>query len=164
MDDLESSSDEDDGQPVITSSSQPLVDLRARATSNASPPRALIMRHGNFSTPYIRSGGGSSTHLLPGHHATSKKPIENVPPSKQELPSASYDFFQYAQEHPPVSNILVGTSQRPATAEDSRYLQKTETLAQESLKKLDGMLVRHMEDERDTIKRIAYNLKQTTQS
>jgi hypothetical protein len=63
-----------------------------------------------------------------------------------------------------LSRISVGTgSRRPATAEDARNIMKTETLAQESLKKLDGMLMRHMEDERDTIKRIAFNLKQTAQ-
>ncbi len=93
----------------------------------------------------------------------SKRPVENVPlrPSKHEQP---YDFFKYSQGNSPVSNVLIGTgSHRPATAEDSRNLVKTETLAQESLKKLDGMLMRHMEDERDTIKRIAYNLKQTAQ-
>jgi len=156
MDDLESSSDEENEQPVITSSPKPL-DFRTRATSNATPPRALVMRHGNFSTPYLRSGG----YFMP---VGLKKPIENVPlrPSKHEQP---YDFFKYSQGNSPVSNILTGTgSQRPATAEDSRNLAKTETLAQESLKKLDGMLMRHMEDERDTIKRIAYNLKQTAQS
>jgi hypothetical protein len=120
------------------------------------------MRHGNFSTPYIRSG--SFPHLLSVGHVASRKPVENVPlrPSKHELPLSSYDFFKYAQEHPPVSNPLVNTgSQALGPAEDS---VKTDTPAQESVKKLDGMLMRHMEDERDTIKRIAYNLKQTAQS
>jgi phage gpG-like protein len=36
--------------------------------------------------------------------------------------------------------------------------------AQESLRKLDGMLIQHMEDEKDTIKRIATTMKQTADS
>ena len=156
MDDLESSSDEDNGQPVITTPPKPLADFRHRAVSNAGPPRASIMRQGNFSTPYLRSRG-SSSHL--GHNVVFKKPIENVPfrPSKYDLPPTSYDFFKYAQDHPLTSNV----SQSPIIVEDSKSPMKTEMSAQESLKKLDGMLMRHMEDERDTIKRIAYNLKQT---
>lgn len=164
MDDLESSSDEENGQPVITSSPKSLVDLRARAASSAAPPRALIMRHGNFSTPYLRSVG-SSTYLLPnGHSVASKKPVENVPlrPSKHEL--SAYDFFKYTQDHPQDSNNHVGDESQCSVIEDSRNPVKMETLAHESFRKLDGMLMRHMKDERDTIKRIAHNLKQTAQS
>jgi hypothetical protein len=157
MDYLESSSDEDNVHPVITSSPKPLAD-RSRAASNASPPRTVIMKLGNFSTPYLRSGG-SSSHFLPVGQSL-RKPIENVPlrPSKHE----PFDFFKYAKDHPPA---FVGTGlQSSPTTEDSRYPVKLETPAQESLKKLDGMLMRHMEDERDTIKRIAFNLKQAAQS
>ena len=159
MDDLESSSDEDNEQPVIATPPKPSADFRHRAASTAGPPRALIMRQGNFSTPYLRSRG-SSSHL--GHSVVFKKPIENVPlrSTKHELPPTSYDFFKYAQDHPLTSNV----SQTPITVEDSKSPVKTDTPAQESLKKLDGMLMRHIEDERDTIKRIAYNLKQTAQS
>jgi hypothetical protein len=36
--------------------------------------------------------------------------------------------------------------------------------AQESMKKLDGMLLQHMEAEKDTIKRIATSMKQSSLS
>jgi len=173
MDDLESSSDEDDGAPVIATPAKPLSDPRARAASTVTliSPRPPIMRHGNFSTPYLRPGASSSQHMLPAGHTVLKMPVENVPlrPSRHEPPS-SFDFYKYAQDHPPTTSILAsgGGSRRPpsrpATTDDPKSPPKTNPSAQESLKKLDGMLMRHMEDERDTIKRIALNLKQTAQS
>ena len=173
MDDLESSSDEDDRAPVIATPPKPLNDPRARAASTVtlSSPRPPIMRHGSFSTPYLRAGASSSQQSLPAGHTVLKMPVENVPlrPSRHEPPS-SFDFYRYAQEHPPTTSILASGGgprrppSRPATTDDLKSPPKTNPSAQESLKKLDGMLVRHMEDERDTIKRIALNLKQTAQS
>ncbi len=168
MDDLDSSEEEDNGVPVIPTSPKPLSDPRARAASTATftSPRPLIMRHGNFSTPYLRPGAAASClHFSPvGNNAVSNKPIENVPlrPSKHEPPLSSYDFFKYAQEHPLA--LTSGKSRRSATTENLESSTKANSPAQESLKKLDRILMRHIEDEKDTIKRIAHNLKQTSQS
>jgi len=168
MDDLDSSEDEDNGAPVIQTLPKPSSDPRARAASTVTltSPRPQIMRHGNFSTPYLRPGAAASClHFSPvGNNSVSNKPIENVPlrPSKHEPPLSSYDFFKYAQEHP--LTLTSGKSRRPATTENLESSTKANSPAQESLLKLDRILMRHIEDEKDTIKRIAHNLKQTSQA
>lgn len=120
-----------------------------------------------------------------GHNAHSKKPVSNTPTKlgRSDLPSSSYDFFKYAQEHPsgPFAFGVVPDSgsggvspvepPRPATADRANMGPSSSKVggvvmsqtAQDSFKKLDGMLLQHMEDEKDTIKRIATTLKQTRQ-
>lgn len=166
MDDLDSSEEEDNGAPIVTTSLKQSGDPRARAASTATliNSRPPIMRHGNFSTPYLRPGAAASSQHIPlvGNHALSRKPIENVPlrPSKHVLPISSYDFFMYAQDHPPASTSE--KSRWPTTTDNSESPKTVNSPAQESLKKLDRILMRHIEDEKDTIKRIAHSMKQTT--
>lgn len=197
MDDLESSSDEDEGGTVVSVPPKVLSDSRGRSSSIASPNassfshssgRAPIMKHGNYSTPYVRSGGTMSNMVPIGHSVGSKKPVLNVPIKlgKSELPSSSFDFFKYAEEHPPPGSIFafgIGDSSgsgsgspieppRPATADRVNMGPSSSKVggvvlsqtAQDSFKKLDGMLLRHMEDEKDTIKRIATTMKQSKQA
>ncbi|KDR76319.1 hypothetical protein GALMADRAFT_156407 [Galerina marginata CBS 339.88] len=172
MDDLESSSDESDDEEPNPIPPKLFVDPRTRATSNTSAinPRPQIMKHGNFSTPYIRPGESYHHNLLPvGNDAHSRQPVSNKPirlAKNDTLPSSSYDFFQYAQDNPPnLSDLTVENSlfRRPSTGEHVMNWRNNQR-AQDSLRKLDGMLLQHMEDEKDTIKRIATHMKQTTNS
>lgn len=167
MDDLESSSDESDTEePLPLPPIQPakiFSDPRSRAISSVSEtnPRPPIMKLGNFSTPHIR-GGVTRQNILP---------IANVPvrPSKNDVLTSS-DFFKYAQANPPSTSIFSNQAagsrdvRRPATADQEITTWRANQRAQESLRKLDGMLLQHMEDEKDTIKRIATTLKQTAES
>ena len=180
MDDLESSSDEEEDEADHSGrqhQSKPFVDHRIRAISSVSPSqRPSIMRLGNFSTPYLRTGESYRQNLLPiGNSPQSKQPMSSRPfrpffvdRKNDVLPSSTYDFFKYAQEHPPTSATLPPPAEssdprRPSTA-DHVSVWKNNQRAQESLRKLDGMLIQHMEDEKDTIKRIATTLKQTSPS
>jgi len=165
MDDLESSDESEDDEP---SPPKLFVDPRTRAISSAAAnPRPLVMRHGNFSTPYLRHGETFRQNLLPLGAVSSKQAIVNNPPRapKANILSSS-DFFKYAQEHPPTItsaplNVDPNDSRRPSMGSDPVTNWRNNQKAQESLRKLDGMLIQHMEDEKDTIKRIATTLKQT---
>lgn len=169
MDDLESSSDEsEDDEP--SPPPKLFVDPRMRAISSAAAnPRPLVMRHGNFSTPYLRHGETFRQNLLPLGTVSSKQAIVNNPPRapKANIVSSS-DFFKYAQEHPPtitsVLNIEPNDPRRPSMGNGPVTTWRNNQKAQESLRKLDGMLIQHMEDEKDTIKRIATTMKQTADS
>jgi len=165
MDDLDSSSDESEDEEAMPMPPPVFGDPRNRAASSASARVPQVMRLGNLSTPHLKMGESiSPREYLPARNdADSKKPVSNIPskPSK-DLPASSYDFFKYAQENP--HNFSAsgvggsGSNRRPATAD---HVPSNDQKAQESLRKLDGMLLRHIEDEKDTIKRIATHLKQT---
>jgi hypothetical protein len=170
MDDLESSSDESEDDEPSPSPPKLFVDPRTRAISSAATnPRPLVMRHGNFSTPYLRHGETFRQNLLPLGTVSSKQAVVNNPPRppKADILSSS-DFFKYAQEHPPTItsalNAEPNDSRRPSMGSDPVTTWRNNQKAQESLRKLDGMLIQHMEDEKDTIKRIATTMKQTTDS
>ena len=174
MDDLESSSDEDENEADRSGHRVQSMDPRNRTISSVLPSqRPSFMRLGNFSTPYLRKGESYRPNLLPiGNNPHSKQPRSSstfrqpffVDRKHDVLSSSTYDFFKYAQEHPPT--VASPTSpessgpRRPSTA-DHVSVWRNNQRAQESLRKLDGMLIRHMEDEKDTIKRIATTLKQT---
>ncbi|KAF9565228.1 hypothetical protein CPC08DRAFT_704762 [Agrocybe pediades] len=171
MDDLDSSSDESEDEPIIPLPPKVLSDTLSRASSaSASSPTSRIMRLGNLSSPHFKTGESISHHdTVPlGHDSQSKKPISNIPvkPAK-DLPPSSYDFFAYAQENlpnfpSPGAGRPGAVQRRPVTADNVTTLRDDQK--QESLRKLDGMLLRHIEDEKDTIKRIATHLKQTADS
>jgi len=173
MDDLESS-DEEDEQPALPPPPKIFADPRTRTISNVShtsPPRSPLMRLGNFSAPYLR-GEPSRSQPQIGSGIASKQPISNIPGRgpvssdgrKGSLPPSSYDFFKYAQEQQPskLADLSAsGSSPRPSTAEQvSSWRDKQQ--AQESLRKLDGMLLHHMEVEKETISKIASTLKKTS--
>lgn len=171
MDDLESSSDEDENDADHRVQS---MDPRNRTISSVLPSqRPSFMRLGNFSTPYLRKGESFRPNLLP----IGNNPLSNQPRSsstfrqpffvdrKHDVLSSTYDFFKYAQEHPPAAASPTSPEssgpRRPSTA-DHVTVWRNNQRAQESLRRLDGLLIQHMEDEKDTIKRIATTLKQTT--
>ncbi|KAG6810489.1 hypothetical protein H0H92_011669 [Tricholoma furcatifolium] len=180
MDDLDSSSDEDDDDDGAEEETtqfdrfQPSTpntpDPRNLSSSTASASsRPSLMRLGNHSTPYVSQT--ASEFRRPSTGIKDKKPIGNVPiraPFFREvagksdqghgLPVSSFEFYKYAQHgnkvsgRPSSSDI---TSQRRSTLESVPAWRTMNPKAQESLRKLDGMLIQHMEAEKDTIKRIA---------
>lgn len=151
MDDLDSSEDEDEGDsqtlPYFTD-----AHARARAASHVPPvqiQKPPIMRFGNHSSPYVGRGRIGDDE--------SRKPVGNVPVRPQFFTeragksdeghgplSSTYDFIKYTQQHRPA------TSGEPSTVAGKR---RSATI------KLDGMLLQHMETEKDTIKRIATNVR-----
>lgn len=164
MDDLESSDEEDDVvvETLPPRPRPPFSDPRARAASSAgaTAPRPAIMKLGNHSMPYVSPSKQGIENLAA---FDKRKPIANVPVRQpfftdrksdqgHGITSSTFDFHKYTQEHPPATTSP-SDIRRPSTGE---------VRAQESLRKLDGMLIQHMETEKDTIKRIATTLKQTT--
>ncbi|KAF9046926.1 hypothetical protein BDZ89DRAFT_1058396 [Hymenopellis radicata] len=169
MDDLDSSSDESDSEEnnerdsndALQDStshevSQLYIDPRTRKISNA---RDSLMRLGNHSTPYV------ARPSLPFGVTDPKQPIGYTPPQTRPqffvdkaersvtgsgtTPVSSFDFFKYAQDHP----------RRPATADENVQAWQHKQRDQESLRRLDGLLVQHMEAEKDRLKRIASNIQ-----
>ncbi|KAJ7104211.1 hypothetical protein B0H15DRAFT_942212 [Mycena belliarum] len=152
--------------PPSTPSNVP-SNVPSDAPSNTSSGRSLLMRLGNHSTPYVSRRPGS-----PGI-PNAKKPVGNIPVSASFFterrsgksdhghgpPTSTFDFYQYAKQHPlppPEPNA----PRRPHTSgEQSVRDWRSNQRAQESLRRLDGMLIQHMEAEKDTIKRIATNLQ-----
>ncbi|KAJ7284927.1 hypothetical protein C8J57DRAFT_1289883 [Mycena rebaudengoi] len=175
MDDLDSSSDEDsdegEPEPPHTPPRTPIfVDPRTRAVSNVpsgnSSSRSLLMRLGNHSTPYVSPS--NHTHSDPER----KRPIGNIPVANSFFterrsgksdqghgpPVSTFDFYQYTQQHPLSS--VAESSRRPQTGDGKGTRpRQTSHRAQESLKRLDGLFLQHMEAEKNTIKRIATNIQ-----
>ena len=172
MDDLESSSDEDENEADRSGHRVQSMDIRNRTISSVLPSqRPSFMRLGNFSTPYLRKGESYRPNLLPiGNNPHTKQPRSNstfrqpffVDRRNDVLSSSTYDFFKYAQEHPPTAASPESSNPRRPSTADHVTVWRNNQRAQESLRRLDGMLIQHMEDEKDTIKRIATTLKQTS--
>ncbi|KAJ7227130.1 hypothetical protein GGX14DRAFT_488629 [Mycena pura] len=168
MDDLDSSDEDSYEDGLEPSQPAVYVDPHTHAvtnvTSSSNSSRSLLMRLGNHSTPYVsRSSDG---------HSDSKRAVGNVPvPSaffrerrggKSDRghgpPTSTFDFYQYAKQHPLVSVSPSGTLEAAGPSRRPRTSERT-AREQESLRRLDGMLIQHIETERDTIKRIATNLQ-----
>jgi hypothetical protein len=175
MDDLDSSSESEEDEDISNTRAPTnlYVDPRARLISSISEPRPTLMRLGNHSTPYV--GRVSETHRpsLP-FGVGDQKPVGNTPvrPSffrersgKSDQghgsPVSSFEFYrtvqQQQQQHRPATSTsgpsTVFSKPRSATVGQGEWPPNPK--AQESLRKLDGMLIQHMEAEKDTIKRIA---------
>jgi hypothetical protein len=137
-----------------------------------------LMRLGNHSSPHIARSYERRPSLPYGPTPTPSpksicgmKPVGNVPPrglffndrksgkSDQEhaTPTSTLDFYQYTQQHPATG------PRRPQTASgDANVLAwQSNQRAQASLRRLDGMVIQHMEAEKNTIKRIASSVLQS---
>ncbi|GLB40196.1 hypothetical protein LshimejAT787_0800670 [Lyophyllum shimeji] len=170
MDDLESSSDEsDDGSATRLNPPRPAPsDPRSRSMSiTPTSPRPSLMRLGNHSTPYVSQVAESRRSPLGLKH---KQPVGNVPvrapffteragksDSGHGPPVSSFDFYKYVQ-HAKCSTA----EDEPSNAASKRRSTvgpasgwRADPKVQESSKKLDGMLIQHMEAEKEKIKKIA---------
>ncbi|KAG6917008.1 hypothetical protein DXG01_004273 [Tephrocybe rancida] len=175
MDDLESSSDESDDDMLDATQLKPpspiRLDPRSRSLSitpvSSRPP---LMRLGNHSTPYVSQARGEAQH--PSTAIKNKQPVGNIPmrapfftqlaaKSEQGHPVSSFDFYKYSQQSSITPHRSNTASKRRSTVDNVAAWRTMNPQAQESLKKLDGLLIQHMETEKDTIKRIATTARST---
>ncbi|KAI0049801.1 hypothetical protein FA95DRAFT_1604113 [Auriscalpium vulgare] len=162
LDDLESSSDESDSEADRDSV---YTDARARET-DASGPRTPFMP-GTASTPYVSPSASTSSH-----ESERRSPIVNVPARAMyfkdtvgEQTLSNYDLLQYTRPADGASTSstvprLVDRQLAAARAAEAALKRDGRTA---SLQRLDGLLIQHMEAERDTLSRIAQSAKETTQ-
>jgi hypothetical protein len=183
MDDLDSDSDSDSDNEDDTAHISPRPNLISIVPS-ASTSGSTLMRLGNRSLPYVGRFREERRPSLPFGASDPRRPIGKLPMrapvSNNPLPSPvgnipfrgpvfaerrsgdygighsrpSFDFHQYTRDHPTGPTLEAQRLGRPSPSENVRVWQ-TNQRAQESLRRLDGMLVQHMEAEKDTIKRIA---------
>ncbi|KAI6108230.1 hypothetical protein F5141DRAFT_1121716 [Pisolithus sp. B1] len=122
------------------------------STSEVDPeltaPQRSFTRLGNHSTPDIICGA-TVPYYPTGISTERKKPVGNVPPKNHyftNLKASPHSLTQQLVESHSSSPI-----RRPATPGEENI--------QESSKKLDGMVMQHMQAERDTMRRIAETAK-----
>ncbi|KAH7907935.1 hypothetical protein BJ138DRAFT_1158795 [Hygrophoropsis aurantiaca] len=175
MDDLDDSDDEgsrSDGDGFGTDQ-----DPTAVYAPSHQPP---MMRLGNMSMPNVDpvmdDQGPFLSHGIPPERS---KPIGNVPPRAPYFSSvkgspdsiAHLKLAQYSKEHllgesssreqirPQASQVWQEStpppSRRPATAGAAENVLRWQMEVEKSSRQLDGMVAKHMEAERDTLKRIA---------
>ncbi|EGN98691.1 hypothetical protein SERLA73DRAFT_73295 [Serpula lacrymans var. lacrymans S7.3] len=154
MDDLDSSEDSrsEDGQDT---------DVEATAVYKPPPPsQPSLTRLGNPSMPNV-----TRTMSSPYSHSIGQfKPVGNIPQRPQFFSDMKASpnlvtplmLARYSKDHLPSSGS--SPRRRPATAEDESTLQR-KMIHDDSMKKFDGMLIQHMETERDTLKRITKTAK-----
>jgi hypothetical protein len=125
--------------------------------------KPLFMRLGNNSTPHVNRPQFNSVDR--------KRPISNTPHRMSyfsrkkgksdygHIPVSTFDFYKQQQ-----TVLGVGDQPRPqrkSSKEEKRGVRhwQNQQKDKESLQKLDGLLIQHMEAEKDTIKRIASSVK-----
>ncbi|KAF9223878.1 hypothetical protein BS17DRAFT_781346 [Gyrodon lividus] len=153
MDDLDDSDD---------SASE--TDQDMTAVYAPSSRRPSLTRLGNLSTPNI-APGANEPYYPSGILQERKRPVGHVPPKapyfssvKAAPESLTYiSLSRHSREH------FVGEESIPAhpaeIGDNVRRWQKDQQAFQESSRRLDGMLIQHMQAERDTMKRIAETAK-----
>ena len=154
MDDLDDSDD---------SASETYHDMAAFASA---PRRPKLMQLGNLSTPNVYPGAKEpyypsvipTEQRKPVGHTASKTPyfssVKGGPDSLTHLSLA-----QHSREHLPIVESLPSPGPETAGADNVRRWQKDQEAFQESSRRLDGLLIRHMQAEKDTLKRIAETAK-----
>ncbi|KIJ67075.1 hypothetical protein HYDPIDRAFT_180665 [Hydnomerulius pinastri MD-312] len=146
------------------------TDRDMTAVYAASAHGASLTRLGNLSTPNIVRGANEpyypSAAVIPKER---KKPVGHVPQKTPYFSSVKsspdslthLSLSQHSREH------LIGEestpARRPATAGEEnvrRWQREQQAQAlEESSKRLDGMLIQHMQAEKDTLKRITQTAK-----
>ena len=129
----------------------------------SAPRRPKLMRLGNLSTPNVYPGAKEPFYpsVIPTER---RKPVEHTAPRTPYFTNVKaapdslthLSLAQHSREHLPIVE-----SSRPATAgaENVRRWQKDQEAFEEPSKRLDGLLIRHMQAEKDTLKRIAETAK-----
>jgi hypothetical protein len=160
MDDLDDDSDDSDD------SRSDMQEMTAVYRDSEPSPHQLLMQLGDRSTSDITGTAGEQYHL--GITTERNQPVSNVPPktpyftSVKASPSSltHLTLAQHSQEHLTVDGLAL---QRPTTPGSDNVLrwQKEQQALAESARRLDGMLIQHMEAEKDTLRRIAQTAKVT---
>lgn len=157
----------------------------ASPSSGRRPKQDLVMRLGNFSTPHVGRRIEQRRPSLPfgikdAKDKDAKKPVGFIPTRSQffaerkhenasglSLALANYPHSPQINEGSSLSEhgheylTSLSLPLRPSSPISQRSVAPTQASSrtQESLKRLDGMLLQHMEAEKDTIKRIATTLR-----
>lgn len=157
MDDLDDDSDD---------SRSDMQEMTAVYRDPEPSPHPSLMQLGNRSTPNIARTTDEQYHF--GIPAERNQPVSNVPAktpyftSVKASPSSltHLTLAQHSQEHLTVDGLA---PQRPNTAGSENVLrwQKDQQALAESTRRLDGMMIQHMEAEKDTLRRIAETAKVT---
>lgn len=127
-------------------------------------PHPSLMHLGNRSTPNLARTANELHNQ--GSPTERNKPVGNVPHKTPYFTTVKASpnslthltLAQHSQEHLTVDSPA---PQRPDTpgSENVRRWQKEQQALAESSKRLDGMLIQHMEAEKDTLRRIAQTAK-----
>lgn len=136
------------------------------AVFGSSPHRPKLMRLGNLSTPNVYPGAKEPYYpsVIPterrkpvGHTAAKVPYFSSVKGAPDTLTHLS--LAQHSREHLP--SVQSSPDSLPVTegAENVRQWQKDQKAFQESSRRLNGLLIRHMQAEKDTLKRIAETAK-----
>jgi len=122
---------------------------------------------GNISTPDLR--GATVPYYPTGITKDRKKPVGNVPtmgPYFTNIKTSPHSLTQLSLAQHSREHLVddededESSSTAPATGEDHvRRWQRDQLALEESSKKLDGMVMQHMQAERDRMKRIAQTSK-----
>ncbi|KAH7930199.1 hypothetical protein BV22DRAFT_81771 [Leucogyrophana mollusca] len=178
MDDLDESDDEDcrsDGDGFGTDQ-----DVTAVYSPSHPSHKPSLTRLGNMSTPNVaHSSKDPGPFLNQGIPLERKQPIGNIPSRAPYFSSVKgspdsitpLKLAQYSREHllgesssreqlPPRTDLGWQEStppppKRPTTAGAAENVRRWQMDVEQSSRRLDGMVVKHMEAERDTLKRIA---------
>ncbi|KIO09129.1 hypothetical protein M404DRAFT_308084 [Pisolithus tinctorius Marx 270] len=130
-------------------------------------PQRSFTRLGNHSTPDIMRGA-TVPYYPTGISKDRKKPVGNAPPEKHyftNLKASPHSLSQLSLSQNSKEHLIESQSssplRRPATPgeENIRRWQREQLALEESSKKLDGMVIQHMQAERDTMRRIAETAK-----
>lgn len=193
MDDLEtsdddSSDDEDYGdsqqEPTTTTiyAEPPHSPYAAATRASSCSSRPSIMRLGNFSTPQL-APSPPMTERLPSFDVHDRRPVGNVPLRNEFFTSRKKGIMNNPKAPLPVVEISAppanspepssrprtvsarsrSTRRRPATANEAES-GRVKHWQRESLQRFDGMLLQHLQSERDTIKRIANSISSSKSS
>ncbi|KAI6169140.1 hypothetical protein EDD17DRAFT_464824 [Pisolithus thermaeus] len=133
----------------------------------SSQPQRSFTRLGNHSTPDIICGA-TVPYYPTGISTDRKKAVSNVPPKSHyftNLKASPHSLTQLSLSQHSTEQLVESHSSspvcRPATSgeENIRRWQREQLTLEESSKKLDGMVMQHMQAERDTMRRIAETAK-----
>ncbi|KAF8656870.1 hypothetical protein AX16_002416 [Volvariella volvacea WC 439] len=188
LDDLESSEDSDDETEDHTRRQDDgrgpttlYIDPHSRAISNVptnTTKPSPFMRLGNHSSPHVARTTENRRPSLPFGAKDSRQPVGNIPPRQQYFverksdhghgpPLSPLALRQYSQ-----TSSMPESSSGPSRKADAYKKRPTTPEVRggssalrshrDSLLRLDGMLIQHMEAEKDKIKRIATTLRSTS--
>ncbi|KAF9266633.1 hypothetical protein L218DRAFT_956404 [Marasmius fiardii PR-910] len=173
LEDLDSSSDESEEDDVdhgpFEPPRRPFIDHPLPSRSITPQPRASgsrtpIMRLGNYSTPHVSRTTEERRDVLDSKHAVGHTASRQPTFFTDRSPlTSTYELYQYAGStsdlHRHSGSSAALPLPRRATMEDQiiAKFDQNRKRDQESLKRLDGLLKQHMEDEKDRIRKITSN-------
>ncbi|KDQ57176.1 hypothetical protein JAAARDRAFT_35773 [Jaapia argillacea MUCL 33604] len=179
LDDLDTSDEESDDEQSVApdvASTSVYLDSRSQVSMSrvsVASSRPSLMRLGNHSTPQLSPSIHShSDEPLPTffNAGDRKKPISNVPPrgtffSRKKVNKGAVSPLTFQSDHRPsycsdsrISTTMSDGAEPRSVDQGLRPQQGPSVIRRESILRFDGMLSKHMEAEKDVMKRIASNV------